>query len=107
MARELFKAVQNAEEQAEQLIQEAQRKARELLKTTEGETTERERKIAMELRVMYQTILDNKRAEFEQTMLERKPAIVAAQLESLAQVRNRLGSVAQQIFERVWNDGNR
>ena len=107
MAREVFQAVQTAEDRADQLIQDAQREARELLKTTEAEITENERKMAQEHRAMYQSKLDERRKQVTERLASKHAAVEAAQEQGLAQARARLDQATQLIFERVWNDGNR
>ena len=106
MAQEVFQAVQTAENKAEQLLQEAQRSARELLKATEAEITGNERDIALEHRAMYQSILDERREHVRERLAAEHPSVSALQDASLMQACGRLDQVAQRIFEGVWNDGN-
>ena len=107
MAKELFRAVQTAENQADLRIQEAQKTARELLKVTETEIVENERKIALEHRSMYQSIVEEKRAAFTAALNSNETAQQALLTEKLLQARAHLDTAAQRIVERVWNDGNR
>ena len=107
MARELFQAVQAAESNADLLIQEAQKSARELLKATEAEITENERKAALEHRAASQRIVDEKRESVRARLAASHPETLRKQEESLAQARGRLDGVAKRIAERVWSDGNR
>ncbi|NLI20349.1 MAG: hypothetical protein GX418_02190 [Clostridiales bacterium] len=107
MARELFQAVQAAESNADLLIQEAQKSARELLKATEAEITENERKAALEQRAATQRMLDEKRESVRARLAASHPETLRKQEESLAQARARLDGAAKRIAERVWNDGNR
>ncbi|HNW85833.1 MAG TPA: hypothetical protein PKJ47_02690 [Candidatus Limiplasma sp.] len=107
MAREVFDAVQTAENQADQLIQDAQRDARELLKATEAEITDNERKSAQEHRAMYQNLLDSRRAQVSERLTQTQAADDAAQNQELAQAGERLQQVAKLIVERVLDDGNR
>ena len=107
MAKELFRAAQTAENQADQRIQEAQKSARELLKVTETEIVENERKIALEHRAMYQSIMEEKRVVFSAALSSNEAVQQAALAEKLQQARTHLDAAAQRIVERVWNDGNR
>ena len=107
MAKELFRAVQTAENQADQRIQEAQKSARELLKVTETEIVENERKIALEHRAMYQSIMEEKRVVFSAALSSNEAVQQAALAEKLQQARTHLDASAQRIEERVWTDGNR
>ena len=106
MAKELFRAVQSAEEKADQMIQEAQHGARELIKATEAEITAGERKITLEHRALYQSILAEKRASMEAMIAISAQTLQKKQDAELSGARARLNAVAQQIFERVWHDGN-
>ncbi len=107
MAKELFRAVQAAEEKADLLVQEAQRTARELLKATEAEVTDAEREMALEHRALYQSIIEEKRASMQAAIASNLPAEKHMLEQSLAEARARLDMAAAQIVERIWNDGNR
>ena len=107
MAREVFDAVQTAENQADQLIQDAQRDAREMLKVTEAEIADSERKSAQEHRATYQNRLDSRRAQVSERLTQTQAADDAAQKQGLAQAGERLQQVAKLIVERVLDDGNR
>lgn len=106
MAKELFRAVQTAEEKADLIIQEAQHGARELLKATEAEITANERKITLEHRAMYQSILEEKRASVESMIAQNEPNVRQQQQEELAGAKKMLEPVAKRIFERVWHNGD-
>ena len=107
MAKELFRAVQTAEEKADLVLLEAQRAARELLKTAEAEITEHERAIALEHRAMYQSVMEEKRQSVLAKLAHDAPKAEREQDESLATAKSRLDAAAKLVFERVWNDGHR
>jgi len=107
VARELFRAVQTAEENADLILQDAQRAARELVKTAEAEIVAQERAVSLEHRALYQSILEERRNSVEARIAADAPRVRKEQDESLAAARGRLDTVAKGIFERVWNDGNR
>jgi vacuolar-type H+-ATPase subunit H len=107
MAQELFQAVRTAEETADQIVQDAQLKARELIKAVEAEIKADDRKAALSQRAQYHTILENKRLAVEKRLEEQRPLVHKAQQESLNAARQKLNQVSQMIIERVWNDGNR
>ena len=107
MAQELFQSVQKAEENAEQILQEAQHKARELIKDTEAASKAEERKAALENRTQHQDILDQKRKTVEKNIEDQRPQVLSEQAESLNAAREKLETVAQMIFERIWHDGDR
>lgn len=107
MAQELFQAVQKAEETADQIVQDAQLKARELIKQTEAEIKAGERKAALAQRAQYQGILETKRLAVQKRLEEQRPVVQREQEAGLAAARTKLDQVSQMIFERVWNDGDR
>jgi len=107
MSQELFQEVRKAEETADQTVQDAQAKARELIKATEAEIKAGDRKAALEQRTKYQSILEDKRKAVEKRLEEQHPQVLKTQQDSLNAARQKLDQVSQMIFERVWNDGNR
>ncbi|HPJ02275.1 MAG TPA: hypothetical protein PKU80_05500 [Candidatus Limiplasma sp.] len=107
MAQELFLWVQQAEEKADQTLQAAQQKARELIKETEAEIKAEERKASLSNRQQYQEILEKKRKAVEKSIEDNRPQVLSAQEESLAAARKNLDKAAEMIFERIWSDGDR
>ncbi len=107
MAREVFQAVQAAENKADQLIQEAQRSARDVLKTAEAAVTAQERESAMEHRTLYQNLLKQKQTAVEAQLAARHTETLSQQENVLHEAESRLETAAHLVFERVWNDGNR
>ena len=107
MPQELFLSVQQAEEAADQIMQDAQQKTRELMKDTEAGIKAEERKASQQNRVRHQEILDEKRKSVQKAIDDGRPQVLAEQKESLAAARARLDAVSQMIFERIWNDGDR
>jgi hypothetical protein len=107
MARELFQAVQTAEEKADQRIQEAQKETREMIKAAQAQIIANERAVTLEHRAMYQSILEEKRLSVTAQIAADRPTVTQAQEEHLKNARGRLADAAQAIAERVWDDGNR
>ena len=107
MANELLRAVQTAEENADLILQEAQRSARELIKNAEAEITEHERNVALEHRALYQSIMEERRRSVEARIAANAPAVQQRQDAGLSTARGRLESVAHRLFERVVSDGDR
>ncbi|MDD3921851.1 MAG: hypothetical protein PHO41_11860 [Eubacteriales bacterium] len=107
MAVELFQAVHTAEEAADQIVQDAQHQARELIKDTEAEIKAGERKAALEHRAQHQKILDDKRQAVEERLEAAHPQVLKDQQKSLDAARAKLEEASQMIFERIWNDGDR
>jgi hypothetical protein len=107
MSQELFLSVQQAEEAADRAMQDAQQKARELIKDTEAQIKAEERKASLSNRAQYQSILEKKRVAVLKSIGEKRPKVMKAQQESLNAARLRLEAVSRMIFERIWNDGDR
>ena len=107
MAKELFRAVQAAEENADLILQEAQHGARELVKVAEAEIIQNERGIALEHRALYQSILEERRRSVEAEIAAETTAVQQRQDASLAAARGRVASLARSLFERVVSDGDR
>lgn len=107
MATELFEAIGSAEAKAEDVVLAAQREARELIKETEAACVESERQMAREHRVLYQSILEEKRAEMQQILAEeaeQERDKIALQMQ---EAKKRLPLAVSKIAERVMSDGNR
>ena len=68
---------------------------------------ERERDTAHEHRVLYQSILEEKRAQVEESIRSSKRQTQEKQESDLAQARERLNAAADTIFERVLQNGDR
>ena len=107
MAKELFRAVQTAEEKADRVLQEAQQQARELLKSTEADVAQNERSMALEHRALYQSVMDEKRKSMDEQIRNRAADVTTQQDAVLQEARTHLADAAKHIAERVWNDGNR
>lgn len=107
MAQELFQAVHTAEEAADRIVQEAQQKARDLIKETEADIKAGERKASLAHRAKYQSILEDKRQAVAKRLEDQRPQAEKEQREALDAARQKLGQASQMIFERIWNDGNR
>ncbi len=107
MANDLFRAVQTAEENADLVLQEAQRAARETIKAAEAEITAHERGIALEHRALYQSIMEDRRRSVEARIAAEAPQKQKKRDDSLAAQRGRLDSVARSLLERIVNDGDR
>lgn len=106
-AKELFDAVKTAEADAEVIVQNAQHKARDIIKESETACVSMERTLTQEYRTMYQQLLDERR-----TQVEEKIQISHAERERQQDIqmeiaRSKLDAAAQSIIERILSDGNR
>ena len=107
MASDLFAAVRAAEEKADHAVKEAQQAAREQLKQSEAVCVEKERTAAREQRVLYQSLLDDKRKEMQKTLDEEADGRSRQMDANMQKARERLPEAVKFIAERVMSDGNR
>ena len=109
MAQELFLSVQQAEEKAEQTLQAAQQKARELIKDTEAQIKAEERKASLNNRNTISGYFRKK------TQLPLKRASRTRARQRWPQQKESLDDSApkawtrssQMIVERIWGNGDR
>lgn len=107
MAKEVFSAVQSAEAQAAAIVQEAQGRARDIIKEEEAITLKRERDLVQEQRALYNSLLDSKRTQMTDTITLQEKERGESRKAMVEKARTRLDATAQRIMERVMNDGNR
>ncbi len=107
MSLELLKSIQEAEAQAEAERTNAQREAREIIKGVTDACTENERRAAVEHRALYQSLLDERKAQVEQKLKQLASGQELARNEMMQAVKQRLTQAADRIAERVLSDGNR
>ncbi len=107
LSLELLKSIQEAEAQAEAERANAQREAREILKGVSDACTENERRAAMEHRVLFQSIQDEKKTQVEQKLMQLATMKEQARNEMMRVAQQRLPMAADKIAERILSDGNR
>ncbi len=107
LAKELFEAVKSAEESADIVLQDAQRKARDIVKEAETACLEKERALAYEHRQQYQSTLEQKRLQVQAAIENGRAERQARQDAQMEAARKNLAPVAQSIVERVMQNGNR
>ena len=107
MSQELFLSVQQAEEQADHTVQNAQHKARELIKEAEAKIKAEDRIAALAHRAQYQSILEDRRKAVEQSLEEQRPQVLAAQRKAWIWRARKSTRFLGCIFERIWTDGDR
>lgn len=107
MSLELLQGIEQAEGKAEEIRAEAQREARDMLKSAEEASVQNERNAALDQRAIIQRILDDAR----QTAQKRIDAMRQAEKEARGAVtetaEKKLDMAANLIFERVFQDGHR
>ena len=107
MSLELLQNIEKAEARAEEIRAEAQREARDMLKSVEEVCVTNERNAVLEHRALSQGILE----EAKEAAGKRIDAMAAKEETSRGQVtdaaRQKLDAAANLIFERVVSDGHR
>lgn len=107
MSLELLTSIEKAEARAEEIRAEAQREARDILKSVEEACTHNERDAALQQRAMVQRVLEDAR-ETANRRIETEAAAEAGRREAVTiAAKGRLEDAANLIFERVVGDGNR
>ena len=104
MSLEIMKGIQQAEAQADEIRQTAQREARDVVKAVEAAIAQQERAAAIENRAQY---AQDKKQEVEHQLTAQR-AKAGKQREALCQqARKHLPEAVGAIYERVLQHGNR
>lgn len=106
MSNSVFEQVRLAESQADQIVQEAHKKAREYIKTAEAECVETERSMVKEHRVLYRSILEEKTKKVEDSIKANAEANKLEIQKELEHAKKRIPIVLAFITERVLSYGN-
>ncbi len=107
LSLEVLSRIREAEEQAEGVKQDAQREARDIIKSVEAACAAHERATAVEQRGMYQQLMEGKRQTVLLHLKESREAADAQVASEMKQAEGRLDQAASLIFERVVKHGNR
>ncbi len=107
LSLEVLSRIREAEEQAEGEKQDAQREARDMIKSVEAACAAAERAAAVEQRSMYQQLMEGKRQTVLLHLKESRDAADAQVASEMKQAEGRLDQAASLIFERVVKHGNR
>ena len=104
MSLEIMKGIQQAEAQADEIRQTAQREARDVV---EAAIAQQERAAAIENRAQYAQAMEDKKQEVEHQLTAQR-AKAGKQREALCQqARKHLPEAVSAIYERVLQHGNR
>lgn len=107
MSLELLKKIEEAEAKQEASRAEAQKEARDILKSVEEACVSHERDAALEHRALVQRVLEDAKA----TANRRIEAMAVEQAKEregvLFAARARIGAAADEIYKRVVQDGAR
>ncbi len=106
LSLEVLSQIREAEEKAENIRQDAQREAREIIKSVESACASAERSAAVDHRGMYQQMMEGKRQEVMLHLKENREAADAKVSSEMKQAEKRLDQAASLIFERVVKHGN-
>ncbi|MEG0766531.1 MAG: hypothetical protein RR482_02340 [Clostridia bacterium] len=107
MSLELFERIQTAEANADAIRAEAQREARDMLKSVEAACLAEERRAAQEHRAGAQRKLEDAQQKMEKELEQEKAAHEKARQTVNEAAKARLPQAAALIFERVVNNGHR
>ena len=106
MSLEIMKGIQQAEAQADEIRQTAQREARDVVKAVEAAIAQQER-AAIENRAQYAQAMEDKKQEVEHQLTAQR-AKAGKQREALCQqARKHLPEAVSAIYERVLQHGDR
>lgn len=107
MSLEVLESIQAAEQKAESIRHKAQQEARDMLKSVEGACAARERSAAVQLRSLYQTLLDDRRKQVEEKLDAVRLKKSAERAAFISKAETHLDEAASVIFERVIKNGDR
>lgn len=107
MSLELLQSIEKAEARAEEIRADAQREAREMIKSVEEVCVTNERSAVMDHRTLSQGILEEARGTAQKRIaaMEEKEAQTRGAITAAA--RKNLDRAADLIFERVVQHGHR
>lgn len=102
-----MKGIQQAEAQADEIRQTAQREARDVIKAVEAAVAQQERAAAIENRAQYAQAMEDKKREVERQLTKQRAAMSKEREALCQQARTRLPEAVNAIYERVLQHGNR
>lgn len=104
---EVLKDIEKAEARAENILAEAQRESREMVKAAEEASLAQSLSAAQEHRALAQRILEDAQATVRKRIDALNEADARSREQVCGQARKKLDAAAQRIFERIVSDGNR
>ena len=105
LSLDVLRTIQEAEQQAETLRANAQREAREMIKSTEEAIVGQERAAAVEQRGMYQNVLEKHREETAMSLLRRGEQLRLEREKAAREAETRLADAAAFICQAVLQEG--
>lgn len=107
MAFEIMDRIRKAEEEADKLRQDAQRKGRDIVQASEEAVAADERSADKEIREIYNRSLQERREQVEQMIEDNRQKLAAVRESAHLQALSRVPEAARYIVERVLSDGHR
>ena len=106
MSLEILQSIERAESQAEHVRGDAQRAARDMLKSVEAACVAHERAAAIEHRGLYQQLMEQNRVSVEGELAKKSQTLAKERAALCRDAETRLDQAATQIFERIVRHGH-
>ncbi len=106
LSLEILQSIQAAEAKAEEMRSDAQREARDMIKSMESVCVAQERSAAIEHRALYQQLMDQDRQRVEAQLAQNSQELARQRAALCKDAEKRLDQAATQIFERIVNHGH-
>lgn len=107
MALKLLDEIRQAEENADKMVKNAQREARDIIKAAQEDILTQERRANVEIREEYQAVIAKKRRAVEEDIRLHANEKRRAIRDITQMAEGRLDKAADAIFERVLSNGDR
>ncbi len=105
MLLEVFQQIQQQEEKANQIVQDAKANAKDILKSVEAAVAEQERSASQENRQTLQAMLETSKKDFAKTLEAVMQSRQEQEMQKITACRVHLESTADYIVERVLTHG--
>lgn len=106
MSLEILQSIEQAEAKAEELRADAQKQAREIVKSVEAACLAQERAAAVEHRALYQQLMEQDRQRVAEELARKSERYAAERAKLCKAAEARLEQAATQIFERIVRHGH-
>lgn len=107
MSLQLLRCIEESEAKAEEIRLEAQRQARDMLKSVEEACTTHERDAAGQHRALSRRMLDDARAAMESRLTKAAIEQAADREKAMARAKQKLPDAVALLYERIVNHGDR
>lgn len=106
MSLQLLQCIEAAEAKAEQMRQEAQRQARDMLKSVEEACVTQEREAVLRHRELIRHALEKAQAETTSHLQKESATYALSREKAIAAAKRKLPDAVQFIYERIVKNGN-